>query len=85
MNMVKTFGKPIRVNKAASDRKESDIGANLFVGNLDPEVDEKTLFDTFSGFGRIIQTPKVRFARLIGLDCERNRFRHLSRIRICYF
>ena len=59
MNMVKMFGKPIRVNKASSDKKELDIGANLFIGNLDPEVDEKTLYDTFSTFGRIIQTPKV--------------------------
>ncbi|RKP07739.1 hypothetical protein THASP1DRAFT_16630 [Thamnocephalis sphaerospora] len=59
MNMVKLFGKPIRVNKAASDKREIDVGANLFIGNLDPEVDEKVLFDTFSAFGVIVQTPKV--------------------------
>ncbi|CAI5722623.1 unnamed protein product [Peronospora farinosa] len=28
-------------------------------GNLDPEVDEKLLYDTFSAFGGIIETPKV--------------------------
>lgn len=32
-----------------------DVGANLFVGNLDPEVDEKLLYDTFSAFGMILQ------------------------------
>ena len=35
------------------------MGANLFVGQLDPDVDEKMLYDTFSAFGFIIQTPKV--------------------------
>ena len=25
------------------------MGANIFVGNLDPEVDEKLLYDTFAG------------------------------------
>lgn len=38
--MIKMFGKPIRVNKASSDKKSAEVGANLFVGNLDPEVDE---------------------------------------------
>jgi len=41
LNMIKMFGKPIRVNKAASDKKASEVGANLFVGNLDVDVDEK--------------------------------------------
>ncbi|KXN74160.1 RNA-binding domain-containing protein [Conidiobolus coronatus NRRL 28638] len=59
MNMIKLFGKPIRVNKSASDRKNLDVGATLFIGNLDPSVDEKVLFDTFSAFGVLIQTPKV--------------------------
>lgn len=31
----------------------------MFIGNLDPEVDEKLLYDTFSAFGVILQTPKV--------------------------
>eukprot|EP00621_Florenciella_sp_RCC1693_P006345 CAMPEP_0182544382 /NCGR_PEP_ID=MMETSP1323-20130603/33055_1 /TAXON_ID=236787 /ORGANISM="Florenciella parvula, Strain RCC1693" /LENGTH=222 /DNA_ID=CAMNT_0024755411 /DNA_START=157 /DNA_END=821 /DNA_ORIENTATION=+ len=59
MNMVKLYGKPIRVNKASQDKKTLDIGANLFIGNLDPEVDEKLLYDTFSAFGGITNTPKV--------------------------
>ncbi|RKP25147.1 hypothetical protein SYNPS1DRAFT_22845 [Syncephalis pseudoplumigaleata] len=59
MNMVKLYGKPIRVNKAAADKRELEVGANLFIGNLDPDVDEKMLHDTFSAFGMIVQTPKV--------------------------
>lgn len=59
MNMIKLFGKPIRVNKASAHTKRQDIGANIFIGNLDPEVDEKLLYDTFSAFGVILQTPKI--------------------------
>lgn len=59
MNMIKLFGKPIRINKASADKKTLDVGANLFIGNLDPEVDEKLLYDTFSAFGVIITTPKI--------------------------
>lgn len=31
----------------------------MFIGNLDPDVDEKLLYDTFSAFGVIVQTPKI--------------------------
>lgn len=60
MNMIKLYGKPIRVNKASAHQKNLDVGANIFIGNLDPEVDEKLLYDTFSAFGVILQTPKVQ-------------------------
>ncbi|EIE23928.1 RNA-binding domain-containing protein [Coccomyxa subellipsoidea C-169] len=59
LNMIKVYGKPIRVNKASQDKKTQDVGANLFIGNIDPDVDEKLLYDTFSAFGMIIQTPKI--------------------------
>eukprot|EP01135_Chromosphaera_perkinsii_P009454 Nk52_evm12s1762 gene=Nk52_evmTU12s1762 len=59
MNMIKLFGKPIRVNKASADRKNLDVGANVFIGNLATEVDEKMLYDTFSAFGVILQTPTI--------------------------
>ena len=45
--------------KASAHQKNLDIGANLFIGNLDPEVDEKLLYDTFSAFGIILQVPKI--------------------------
>jgi splicing factor 3B subunit 4 len=41
LNMIKVHGKPIRVNKASQDKKQLDVGANLFIGNIDPDVDEK--------------------------------------------
>jgi len=59
MNQIKLFGKPIRVNKASYDKKQIDIGANLFIGNLDTTVDEQALYDTFSTFGSLAEHPKV--------------------------
>ncbi|CAG7860809.1 unnamed protein product [Brassica rapa] len=59
LNMIKIHGKPIRVNKASQDKKSLDVGANLFIGNLDPDVDEKILYDTFSAFGGIASNPKI--------------------------
>mmetsp|Transcript_27647 Transcript_27647/g.44198 ORF Transcript_27647/g.44198 Transcript_27647/m.44198 type:complete len:285 (+) Transcript_27647:48-902(+) len=66
MNMVKLYGSPIKVNKSSSDREAVDIGANLFIGNLDDMVDEKLLHDTFSAFGRITQTPSIQRDAEIG-------------------
>ncbi|KAJ3295700.1 hypothetical protein HDU79_008546 [Rhizoclosmatium sp. JEL0117] len=68
MHMIKVFGKPIRVNKASDNKRTVDVGANLFIGNLDPEVDEKTLHDTFSAFGVIAQTPKVARDAEVGVS-----------------
>ncbi|KAI8999099.1 hypothetical protein BD414DRAFT_476986 [Trametes punicea] len=59
MNQIKLFGKPIRVNKASSDKKQLDVGANLFIGNLDENVDERLLYDTFSAFGMMATTAKI--------------------------
>ncbi|KAA8643186.1 hypothetical protein EYZ11_011554 [Aspergillus tanneri] len=55
MNGIRLYGKPIRVNKASADKQKSvEIGAELFVGNLDPMVTEQVLYDTFSRFGNLI-------------------------------
>jgi len=54
MNMVRLYGKPLKINKASRDRKDMDVGANVFVGNLDPEVDEALLYNTFSAFGQVL-------------------------------
>uniref|UniRef100_A0A2I3H949 Splicing factor 3B subunit 4 n=1 Tax=Nomascus leucogenys TaxID=61853 RepID=A0A2I3H949_NOMLE len=59
MNIIKLYGKPIQVNKASAHNKNPDVEANIFIGNLDPEIDEKLLYDTFSAFGVILQTPKI--------------------------
>ncbi|CAI7583513.1 unnamed protein product [Penicillium pancosmium] len=60
MNGIRLFGKPIRVNKASADKQKSvEIGAELFVGNLDPMVSEQMLYDTFGRFGNLVNLPKV--------------------------
>jgi splicing factor 3B subunit 4 len=60
LNGIRLHQKPIRVNKASADKqKPTDIGAELFVNNLDQQVDEKILFDTFSQFGTLVTAPTV--------------------------
>ncbi|KAK2073724.1 hypothetical protein P8C59_007977 [Phyllachora maydis] len=60
LNSIRVWGKPIRVNKASADKQKAvDIGAELFVNNLDPQVDEKILYDTFSRFGGILRQPNI--------------------------
>jgi RNA recognition motif-containing protein len=61
MNGIRLYGKPIRVNKASADKSKAvEIGAELFIGNLDSMVDERTIFDTFRRFGQVTNA-KVRF------------------------
>ena len=60
MSQIRLYGKQIRVNKASADKQRSvEVGAELFVGNLDPMVDERILYDTFSRFGTLVAPPKV--------------------------
>ena len=50
MNMIKLYGSTITVKHSKKEKdKNMDIGANLFVGNLAAEVDEKVLYDTIFG------------------------------------
>lgn len=60
---VRLYGQVLRMNKtthsAAASKPVNDVGANLFVGNLDSEVDEKVLYDTFSRFGVLVAAPKL--------------------------
>ncbi|TPX09689.1 uncharacterized protein E0L32_009162 [Thyridium curvatum] len=61
LNGIRVYGKPIRVNKASADKQRAaeNIGAELFVNNLDPQVDEKILYDTFGRFGQLVSPPSV--------------------------
>lgn len=58
MNMIRLFGRPLRVSKSAlQDQPVKEIGAKLFVGNLDPnDVNEQLLYDTFSAFGKLMKS-----------------------------
>jgi splicing factor 3B subunit 4 len=60
MHMIKLYGKPIKVNKASQDKRTQEVGANIFVGNLHDEVDEKMLKDVFSAFGVVLSTKIMR-------------------------
>lgn len=44
LNMTELYNKPIKINKASRDKKDTGVGANLYVGNLDPEVDDGVKF-----------------------------------------
>lgn len=60
---VKLFGRPLKVmrmNQSSEERLLLDVGANLFVGNLDASIDERTLQETFSVFGRVIDCKVAR-------------------------
>lgn len=61
MNQVRLFGKPLRVNKALLDKQQRTVGtgAELFIGNLDPMVDETVLNDAFSSFNPVPGSVKV--------------------------
>merc|ERR1712224_843968 len=59
LNQTKIFNKPIAINKLNKFSNVLNIGANIFIGNLHPDTNEKLLYDTFSNFGTIITSPKI--------------------------
>lgn len=65
LNMITVMNRPLKVSKSSLQNSKlelwsKDVGANLFVGNLDPtEVDEHLLYDTFSAFGTLLKQPKI--------------------------
>lgn len=59
LNLVHLHSKPIRISPSTIDRQANDIGANLFIGNLVDEVDEKVLHDAFSAFGPLVDAPYI--------------------------
>ena len=65
MNMVPLHGKNLRVRRAGEGSTgvlaaTREVGATLFVGNLDGEATDKTLFDTFSAFGVLLDAKVSR-------------------------
>ena len=60
MHMIKLYGKSIKVNKASQNNRTQEVGANLFIGNLNDNTDEKALRDVFQAFGIVIATKIMR-------------------------
>lgn len=60
LHLIKLYNRPIKITKSSNQRKVHDIGANIFIGNLDIDVDEKRLYDAFSTFGPIINAKIMR-------------------------
>ncbi|ELP86502.1 splicing factor 3B subunit, putative [Entamoeba invadens IP1] len=57
---VYLFGKLVKFNRSNQVRRGAiDIGANLFVNNLDKSVDESLLHSTFCNFGNLVSPPKI--------------------------
>lgn len=67
LNMVRLFGKPLRLSQSSVDRRTHDVGANLFVGNLSDDTDDKLLHDAFSTFGALIEPACVMRDAATGL------------------
>jgi len=60
LNQTRIYGTAIRMNKASADKQKNvEIGAELFVGNLDAMLDERALYDTFVRFGQLTSAPKI--------------------------
>ena len=65
--------------------KSLDVGANVFIGNLDPEIDEKLLYDIFSAFGVILQTPKVTTCTLLTVQLHSKKILVINMHLYCTF
>jgi splicing factor 3B subunit 4 len=60
MNLIKLYGKPIKISKASSDKKIYNIGANIYVGNLPISYDERLIRNVFSNFGTILNLKIIK-------------------------
>ncbi|RKP02235.1 hypothetical protein CXG81DRAFT_6360, partial [Caulochytrium protostelioides] len=60
MSLIKLYGRPLRINRASQDAPATlDVGATLFVGNLDPSTTDDDLQAAFSAFGHLIHPPRI--------------------------
>ena len=72
LNGVKLHGKALKLSQSSTQKKLHDIGANVFVGNLDLEVTDQRLYDTFSAFGpllscKLMKDPLTGTSKGVGL------------------
>ena len=57
---VKLHGKALKLSQANPQQKIHEIGANVFIGNLDPSISEQQIYDSFSSFGPITSCKILR-------------------------
>ena len=58
LDNIKLYNKPIKISKSILNKNSQEIGANVYVGNLNKDVNETLLKNIFSEFG-IVQSTKV--------------------------
>lgn len=59
-NLTASVGeKTNSINDIIDSAKVIDIGANLYIGNLDELIDEAFLTSTFSKFGKLVKSPYI--------------------------
>lgn len=66
---IRLYGKILRIKKIGTSEVENidksdkttyiDVGAKLFIKNLNPLIDEQFLLQTFNSFGVLIKTPTI--------------------------
>ncbi|CAO2606972.1 Splicing factor 3B subunit 4 [Lemmus lemmus] len=59
MNTIKLYWKPIQVKEAPAHSNNQGAGANIFIENPGPEINEKMLYDTFRASWDVLQTLKI--------------------------
>lgn len=61
MDKVKLYDKPLRLSKMEVKEKQSlDVGANLYVGNLDESLSDAFLEELFQSYGTLLEKPIKR-------------------------
>ncbi|KAI5965295.1 sap49 [Candida pseudojiufengensis] len=56
----KQIGTFVDTKSTLLNDKFIDVGAKLFINNLNPLIDDKFLYNTFSKFGTIIKQPEIK-------------------------
>lgn len=60
MHQIKLYNRQIRLTHSTEKKTKHDIGANIFISNLNMDVDERKLQDSFGYFGPIIEVKIMR-------------------------
>ena len=56
---INFYGKQVKFNRTNQIKRTIEVGANIFVNNLDSSVDETILSEIFRNFGMLVAPPKI--------------------------